>query len=192
MAELTEQHEQEEDFAPGGVLGDDPREAPEGSVLDDLVALREALDATQTEDFPLPGFEGRLWGTYRLPQTKQAWRLTKRLADDATSNAALQNEAAAFLYHCTVELWYVGPDGQRKPIQGVPEGEPATYDNLPARVVPPRPGGREHDDASRVLALFNGRGGIVLTHAAGVAGWAQSGERAAAEEAAGEFGGDRS
>jgi hypothetical protein len=163
----------------------------EASLLDDLVQSREALDANQREDFALPGFEGKLWATYRLPKTGKQWRLVKRLADDDTTDSALTGSAAELIAECTVGLYMMGPAG-RVDFPGFTKDEPAGYEDLPERLVPPRPGGRAHTPASRVLTLFNQRGSLVVTHAATLAGWAQEGRRLVAEEHVGESEGDRS
>jgi hypothetical protein len=190
MADL-DTHELSEDVGDSIVETVDPRDAAEGSLLDDLVQAREALDARQTEDFALPGFEGKLWATCRLPKTRSHWHLVKRLADDDTPDAQLTSASAELIAGCTVGLWMLGPAG-REDFAGFDAENPAGYEDLPERLVPPRPGKREHSPASRVLSLFNQRGGMVLGHAAEIAGWAQEGRRRGAEDASGESVGDRS
>jgi hypothetical protein len=108
MADL-DTHELSEDVDAETV---DPRDAAEGSLLDDLVQAREALDARQTEDFALPGFEGKLWATCRLPKTRSHWHLVKRLADDDTPDAQLTSASAELIAECTVGLWMLGPAGR--------------------------------------------------------------------------------
>lgn len=193
MAETHGNLSPEQQAAINGANGNhDPRDAPSGSVLADLVRLREGLDSNKREDFPLPGYAERLWATYRLPKTGRHWALTKRLADDDTPDQRLANEAADFIHACTVGLFTRTPDGQRVDFEGFTEEEPAGYADLPAGLVPPRPAGKGHTGATRVLALFNNRGSIVVMHAAEIAGWAQEGRRATADVFAGESEGDRS
>jgi hypothetical protein len=172
--------------------GHDPRDAPSGSVLADLVRLREGLDANKREEFALPGFDGRLWATCRLPKTGRHWALTKRLADDDTPDQRLVNESADFIYACTVGLFMRTRDGGRQDFPGLTDEEPAGYADLPESLTPPRPAGKGHTGASRVIALFNQNGIQVLNHAAEIAGWAAGGRRETADEFAGKSEGDRS
>lgn len=164
----------------------DPNAAAEGSILAELNAAREALNAKQTEDFPLPGFTSRLWATYRLPRTSKAWGYTRVLADEASSDGRLAVKAADLIAHCTVGLWMRSASGVRVDFAGFSEETPAGWADLPESLVPPRPGGRAHDDVTRVRTLFNGRDTLVVMHAAEVAGWAQTGAAGVEDELAGE------
>jgi hypothetical protein len=53
------------------------------SLLDALGSLREQRAAETTTDLPLPGFAGRLWATFRLPDAGKVTQLSTFMAAGA-------------------------------------------------------------------------------------------------------------
>jgi hypothetical protein len=159
-----------------------------GSLLDHLGALREHRASETTTSLPLPGFEGRLWATYRLPDAAKA---TQVATMSAAGHQSLLGTCMDLLAATTTGL-YTGPsdpDGKVHDEDGhlnsgyahLPGGTdemPVTFahpalERIP-QLCPARPGGREHTAETRVRALF-GRDNLVVTAAMTVVGWALGG-----------------
>lgn len=158
------------------------------SLLDELGALRERRAAETTTDLPLPGYNGRLWATYRLPDAAKAMRLAALMG---TGGQATLPVAMGIVAETTRGL-YLADEGAEAPVrdedgrlrpgfQHVPPGtDDAPLNYLDARLervpqlCPPRPGGREHTAETRVRALF-GRDPLVIAAGMSVCGWALGG-----------------
>jgi hypothetical protein len=163
----------------------------QGSILDALGALREQRAAKTLEDFPLPGFAGRLWARFRLP-ANQAKATQMSMLMIAGHESAAQT-ATALLTECTVGLFLMTDPNAEPPIygdSGLARGFahlPGGTDDMPVsfqdsrlervqdgKLCPPRPHGREHTPESRARALFASDATIVQA-AALVCGWALGG-----------------
>jgi hypothetical protein len=77
-----------------------------GSLLDHLGALREHRASETTTSLPLPGFEGRLWATYRLPDAAKA---TQVATMSAAGHQSLLGACMDLLAATTTGL-YTGPN----------------------------------------------------------------------------------
>jgi hypothetical protein len=160
------------------------------SLLDALGSLREQRAAETTTDLPLPGFAGRLWATFRLPDAGKVTQLSTFMAAGARQ---LTGEAAEMLSDITVGLYLASVDAE-PPIRREGGALAPGFEHLPggleempvnfkdARLervrggglCPPRPHGREHSPATRVRALFNSDA-LMVQAAMLVTGWALGG-----------------
>jgi hypothetical protein len=163
----------------------------QGTLLDALGALREQRAAETLEDFPLPGFAGRLWARFRLPQNQAKVSQMSALMIAGHENAA--QIATELLTECTVGLFLLSDPNAEPPIyeggtlaQGFSH-LPGGTDEMPVNfrdsrlervqggaLCPPRPHGREHTPESRVRALF-ANDAVVAQAAALICGWAIGG-----------------
>lgn len=154
------------------------------AMIDDLATLREERAAEHDHDFALPGFDDKMWATYKLLGPKRVMSMMTAFADPSLKDSELTYRAAKFLSDAATAV-FMRFDGRRLDFPGHSEEAPALWVNLPARLVPPRPAGRPHDGPSSVRTLF-GRDTIVVGHALDVAGWMQSADKRVAEEFSGE------
>jgi hypothetical protein len=161
------------------------------SLLDQLGALREERASQTTHDFALPGFQGRLWGTFRLPDGVKASQLAALVGSGNPSALSasmdLLGRANTGLYTYSgalmddEDLTVRDDDGALNPgFEHLPEGTdemPVSF-STPAlervsggKLCPPRPGGKEHTAETRARALF-GRDALVIASASALVGWA--------------------
>jgi hypothetical protein len=110
------------------------------TLLDALGALREQRAAETLEDFPLPGFAGRLWARFRLPQNQAKATQLSALMVAGHENAA--QIAVALLTECTVGLFLMtDPNAEPPDLRGRREPRarlqpPSRRDGRDARQLP--------------------------------------------------------
>jgi hypothetical protein len=166
----------------------------QGTLLDALGALREQRAAETLQDSPLPGFAGRLWARFRLPQNQAKATQVSALA--VAGHASAVENATALVAECTVGLFMLTDPNADTPIY---DGEslargwahlPGGTDEMPInfrdsrleriqQLCPPRPHGREHASDSRVRSLFASDAAVVQA-AMVICGWALGGDQAGA------------
>jgi hypothetical protein len=139
----------------------------QGSILDALGALREQRAAKTLEDFPLPGFAGRLWARFRLPANQaKATQMSMFLMTDPNAEPPIYGDSglARGFAHLPGGTDDMPVSFQDPRLERVQDG----------KLCPPRPHGREHTPESRARALFASDATIVQA-AALVCGWALGG-----------------
>jgi hypothetical protein len=174
----------------------DPTEAPpqdaQDSLLDALGALREQRAIETRTDMALPGYGGRLWATFRLPE--HASKATQVSALIIADNRNALSESLNLIAGCTVGL-YLADAGAEKPVHddngtlahgfahlpGGTDDAPVNFNDSRLERVrdgalcPPRPQGREHSPDSRVRAFF-GSDSLVIQTAMLICGWLAGGD----------------
>lgn len=173
----------------GGVELHDPAvvSTSADSLIDGLGARRDELAAEKVEDLPVPGYDERLWASFRLPGAAETIAMARQisLAGKAEDNRELVGTALRYLTRPLLGVFLRDADGRRVDFPGYSEDSPAPLAALPERLVPPRPGGRAHTAESRLRALLV-RDEMVVGFALALVGWAQGGQRQVAEDFAGE------
>lgn len=148
------------------------RDVREASILDALGELREQHAAKETEQFPVPGYQGHLWITARVPDGGRVTAVMGALTAGRDGGAST---AANFLADYVTSLFLAqgedrddAADGEPGtpidpfPFPGCPDGDPMGLDERLETVrskgeflVPARPGHRTHTPATRIRALVN-------------------------------------
>lgn len=154
------------------------------ALIDDLGARREEIAAEHEHEMPLPGFDRKLWARYRLLGAKRVMAMVTGFADDSLTDQQLTYRAAKFLADAVLDVW-MQRDETRVNFPGHSEQAPASWTDLPERLIPPRPLGRAHDGPSAIRALL-ARDNVVVGHALDVATWMQSADRQVSEKFSGE------
>lgn len=154
------------------------------SMLDDLVALREERAAEKTHDMPLPGYDGKLWASYKLLGPKRVVAMIQAFADTSLTDSQVTHLAASFIADACTGI-YMRRGDERVDFPGHSEDAPAGPLNLPQRLVPPRSAGREHTRES-ALRTLHARDNVLAGHALDVAGWMQSADASVAKDFSGE------
>lgn len=157
------------------------------SLIDGLSARRDELAAEKVEHLPVPGYDERLWASFRLPGAAETIAMARQisLAGKAEDNRELVGTALRYLTRPLLGIYMQTDEQRRVDFPGYSEDSPAPLDALPERLVPPRPGGRVHTAESRLRALLV-RDEMVVGFALALVGWAQGGQRQVAEDFSGE------
>jgi hypothetical protein len=162
------------------------------TLLDALGVMREQRAAETLEDVPLPGFAGRLWARFRLPQNQVKATQLGMLMVAGHENAT--PSAVALLTECTVGLFLMTDPNAESPVYADGGSLAPGFSHLPGgmdempvnfkdsrlervqggKLCPPRPNGREHSPETRVRSLF-ANDALVVQAATLICGWALGG-----------------
>jgi hypothetical protein len=165
------------------------------SALDQLAALRAQRVADTLRSFPLPGFDDRLWATYRLPEGGRATQVMAMIS--TPGGQGVTSACMNLLGDCCEALFLAdGIDEHGDPIG---RREFPGCDEIPMSLdsrleqtdlCPPRPMG-DHTPATRIRTVF-GRDALMTAHTLAVVGWALGGGRnpGALEQASRDFVGE--
>lgn len=88
------------------------------SLRDQLRAARERSERRSTRDFEIPGFEGRLWGTFRVleeyARVREIGRRVEKITDETDQELAV---AADIIVESCVGVYVKLPDGEKQPLE---------------------------------------------------------------------------
>lgn len=88
------------------------------SLRDQLRAARSRAERRSTRDLEIPGYEGRLWGTFRVleeyKQIRDIGRRVEKIADETDQELAI---AADIIVESCTGIYAKLPDGEKQPLE---------------------------------------------------------------------------